>query len=405
MTYTYLESYGCTANDEFIRKLEAYLKKRNIDIVKDPSKADTIVLNTCCVIQSTENAMLKKIKQYKGKRLIVTGCLARISPEKIKKSDDDATILDQRYFYELFEEYENIVAKDGKIGIVSIGEGCIGDCAYCITKIARGPLVSKPPVDIVNEVKALADEGAVEIRLTGQDVGAYGHDSSYSLPALLRDIAEIDKRFYVRVGMINPYSLKDDNRLNDLIEAFKHEKIFKFLHLPVQSGSDTVLKDMNRRYSVDDFLNIVRSFRSELNGILTLSTDFIVGYPSETEEDFKMSMELLHRCMPNKVNITRYSPRPFTQCEDRDILGRIKKARSRIMTEETKKIYSEINKGWIGKIVKGVATEIGKKYGVIIRDKSYHQIIVKDDLALGTESDIKIDQDCNTYFVGYRVIK
>jgi len=404
MAYTYLESYGCTSNEEFIRKLAVYLDKRNIDIVKDPSRADTIVLNTCCVIEATENAMLKRIKQYKGKRMVVTGCLARISPEKIKKIDDDAIILDQRYFYELFGEYGDIVAKYGKIGIVSIGEGCIGDCSYCITKIARGSLVSKPPADIVNEVKNLVDKGVVEVRLTGQDVGAYGQDFSYSLSALLRDITEIDKRFYIRIGMINPYSLKDEKRLNELIEAFKNEKIFKFLHIPVQSGSDKVLKDMNRRYSVDDFLDIVRSFRKEFGSKLTLSTDFIVGYPSETDEDFKRSIELLHRCMPNKVNITRYSPRPFTQCEDIDILGRIKKARSRIMTEETKKIYSEINKEWIGRIVKGVVTERGKKYGVIVRDRSYHQIIVRDGLDLGTESDIKIDQECNTYFIGHRVM-
>ncbi|BDC36104.1 tRNA (N(6)-L-threonylcarbamoyladenosine(37)-C(2))-methylthiotransferase [Candidatus Methanoliparum sp. LAM-1] len=405
MTYMYLESYGCTSNEEFIRKLEAYLEKKDVYIVKDSSKSDTIVLNTCCVIEATENAMLKKIKQYEGKRLIVTGCLAKVSPDKIKKVNNDAIILDQHYFYELFRECDDIVAKDGKIGIVNIGKGCVGECSYCITKVARGSLVSKPPDDIVKEVKELVDKGVIEVRLTGQDVGAYGRDISYGLPDLLRDIVSIDKRFYIRVGMINPHSLKDKKTLYELIEVFKNEKIFKFLHLPVQSGSDRVLKDMNRRYSVDDFLNIVRSFRSEFDSILTLSTDFIVGYPSETEEDFKKSVELLHRCMPNKVNITRYSPRPFTQCEDKDILGRIKKARSRIMTEETKKIYSKINKSWIGRIVRGIATERGKKGGVIVRDISYHQIVVKDDLAIGTESDIKIDQDRNTYFVGYRVIR
>ncbi|VUT25293.1 MAG: tRNA (N(6)-L-threonylcarbamoyladenosine (37)-C(2))-methylthiotransferase [Candidatus Methanolliviera sp. GoM_asphalt] len=407
----YIESHGCTANEEFARKLEDYLRKKRFEIIKDPKKADTVVLNTCTVIETTERAMLRKIRSFGGeegeeKKLIVTGCMARIQSEEIKEANRDAIILDQRYFYDLFrkeEKNERIVAyngKNGKIGTVSIGEGCIGDCSYCISKKARGDIKSRSPEEIIEEFKELIKRGVREIRLTGQDVGAYGIDISYDLPHLLERISRLDGDFYVRVGMMNPHSIKDI--LDDLILAFESDKIFKFIHIPVQSGSDKILRKMNRRYEVKDFLKIVDAFKSRF-GDIGFSTDFIVGFPEESKEDFERSLELLNACEPNKVNITRYSQRPFTPYADVCIYGGIKKERSRIMTEEVKRIYKKINKRWVGRRVEGVITEKGTKGGLIARDIFYHQIIIVDKIPLGSMVNIKIEEDRTTYFMG-RVI-
>ena len=423
----YIESHGCTANEEFARKVEDYLRKKRFEIIKDPKKADTVVLNTCTVIETTERAMLKKIRSFggeegEGKKLIVTGCMARIQPEKIRETNRDAIILDQKYFYDLFreeEKNERIVAyngKNGKIGTVSIGEGCIGNCSYCISKKARGDIKSRSPEEIMEEFKELIKRGVREIRLTGQDVGAYGIDISYDLPRLLKKISRLKGEFYVRVGMMNPHSIEDI--LDDLILAFESDKIFKFIHIPVQSGSDKVLREMNRRYEVKDFLKIVDAFKSRF-GDLGFSTDFIVGFPGESKEDFERSLRLLNACEPNKVNITRYSKRPFTPYADKDrqkskifgatnrrfvcIYGGIKKERSRIMTDEVKRIYKKINKRWVGREVKGVMTEKGKKGGSIARDIFYHQIIIEDKIPLGKKVNIKIEEDRTTYFMG-RVI-
>jgi MiaB-like tRNA modifying enzyme len=347
--------------------------------------------------------MLRKIRSFEGKKLIVTGCMARIQPEEIKEANRDAIILDQRYFYDLFEKEEKnekIVAYDGKIGTVSIGEGCIGNCSYCISKKARGDIKSRSPEEIIEEFKELIKRGVREIRLTGQDVGAYGIDISYDLPHLLERISRLKGDFYVRVGMMNPHSIKDI--LDDLILAFESDKIFKFIHIPVQSGSDKILRKMNRRYEVKDFLKIVDAFKSRFRN-LGFSTDFIVGFPEESKEDFERSLGLLNTCEPNKVNITRYSQRPFTPYADKDIYGGIKKKRSRIITEEVKRIYKKINKRWVGREVKGVMTEKGKKGGLIARDTFYHKIVIKDKVPLGSTVNIKIEEDRTTYFMG-RVI-
>ncbi len=423
----YIESHGCTSNEEFARKLEDFIRKRKkrFEIVKDSKKADIIVLNTCTVIETTERAMLKKIRSFggeegEGKKLVVTGCMARIQSEAIKEANRGAIIIDQRYFYDLFmKEDERIVAyngKNGKIGTVSIGEGCIGDCSYCISKKARGDIKSRSPEEIIKEFKELIKRGVREIRLTGQDVGAYGIDLSYDLPRLLEGISRLDGDFYVRVGMMNPHSIK--NILDDLLLAFESDKIFKFIHIPVQSGSDKILSEMNRRYEVKDFLKIVDAFKSRF-GDLGFSTDFIVGFPGESKEDFERSLGLLNACEPNKVNITRYSKRPFTPYADKDtqkskifgatnrrfvcIYGGIKKERSRIMTEEVKRIYKKITKRWVGREVKGVITEKGKKGGSIARDTFYHQIVIGDKIPLGSMVNIQIEEDRTTYFMG-RVI-
>jgi len=186
----------------------------------------------------------------------------------------------------------------------------LGDCSFCITKLAKGNLQSFPKEDIINEIKKRIEEGYKRINLTSTDNGCYGLDINTSLVSLLKNITEIPGDFKIRIGMINPNYAK--LYLNDLIKIYKSDKIIKFLHIPVQSGSNKILKDMNRKYKVQDFINVVSKFRKNILGI-NISTDIIVGYPTESEEDFEETLNLVKKIKPEVLNISKFTSRPGTK--------------------------------------------------------------------------------------------
>jgi MiaB-like tRNA modifying enzyme len=299
---------------------------------------------------------------------------------------------------------------EGVIGIIPIGMGCLGACSYCIVKKARGNLRSYEPDKICKTVKSMTKRGAKEIRITSQDCSAYGLDmdraTDVRLPELLEGIESVGGDFRIRVGMMNPSTMI--GILDELLEAFDSAKIFKFFHVPVQSGSDRVLNDMRRAYKVADFAEIVDCIRKKFKNC-TICTDFIIGFPTETEEDFYSSLELLKRVKPEKVNITRFSPRPGTDAAKlKDLLEREKKRRSRIFSEVYHRISFEKSKKMEGKELPVLITGKGKKGGVIGRDHSYKTIVIKEkeDLHLlrGKTYEVKIKEARSTYLVGEAVV-
>jgi len=261
------------------------------------------------------------------------------------------------------------------IGIIAISEGCLGDCAYCCVRFARGKLYSFPLDEIVKKVKEAISEGIREIWLTSQDSGAYGMDSNTNLAELLNECSRIPRKFMIRVGMMNPnHALRI---LPELIESFKSEKIFNFLHLPVQSGDNNVLKRMNRRYTVEEFKKTVEAFRKEIPD-LTLSTDIICGFPGEDPEAFKNTINLLKEVKPDIVNVSRFFPRPGTPAEKMEQLDvKLIKSRSRRLSEIAKSISLERNKRWLGWEGEILIDEKGKGYSWIGRNFSYKPIVVK----------------------------
>ena len=209
------------------------------------------------------------------------------------------------------------------MAIVQVAQGCSGRCTYCLTRIARGPLRCFPEGDILAEIRLHIRAGTPEIQITAQDVSSWGLDIGTSLPALLHAVDNLSGHFTIRVGMMNPATVI--GILDELVDAFASDRIFKFLHLPVQSGSDRILERMGRAYTIADFEEIVTAFRNQYPEI-TLFTDMIVGFCGETEQDFSASLDLINSLRPNKVNITRYSPRPFTPlCSDKDTPDWVKK--------------------------------------------------------------------------------
>jgi len=287
------------------------------------------------------------------------------------------------------------------IAAVNIATGCIGDCSYCIVKKARGELTSKPIPEIKQEVIKLISNGIWEIQLAGQDTACYGMDTGSSLPELLHELSNIQGDFRIRVGMMNPAAAK--NITGELIEAYQNEKIYKFLHLPVQSGSDTILEDMKRHYTTEDYRKIISAFRSSYpDG--TVSTDFIVGYPTETEEDFQHTLALLREMQAFKVNITRFSARPHTKASQlKEISSEIKKERSRKLTKEYHRIAEQILHRYIGKTCRVTVTKRGKNNTSITRDDNYRYIVIKEKLPLSSHHRVKITDAAVTYLIGKRI--
>ncbi len=409
----HIKTFGCTANKADSHRIMQLLTSQGHVFIDNPDSADLVVVNTCTVTQTTQQKVLKYINSVSdlGKDVVVAGCLPAAQPDTLTGIDSPsvtpASLDDIKYIVG-----SNIVGSNGIIapalydvpimegitGIVSISQGCVGQCSYCIVKQARGKLVSRPVPYIVDEIRLLVRHGAREIQLTSQDTSAYGMDMGVRLPELIRDVTAVEGDYMIRVGMMNPSTVIDI--IDDVIESFKSPHIFKFLHIPIQSGSDKVLQHMNRKHTSEEFKYIVDTFRNNFPGMV-ISTDFIVGYPTETEQDFIYTLELLKEIRPQKVNITRYSSRPNTHSSKlRELPSWKKKERSRRLTQVHHSINRELLRKRIGDTIHVLTTEVGKDNSTIGRDIYYNNIVVKKDIPLGNWYDVKITGSTITYLIG-----
>ncbi|MFN3622143.1 MAG: tRNA (N(6)-L-threonylcarbamoyladenosine(37)-C(2))-methylthiotransferase, partial [Nitrososphaerales archaeon] len=274
------------------------------------------------------------------------------------------------------------------VGIVQIASGCLSDCSFCQVKIARGGLRSFDDHLILDEIRRLVRCGCREIWLTSQDNGCYGMDRGGSIADLLDKISKIEGEFRVRVGMMNPtHIVRDISRIVDVLQDIK---FFKFLHIPVQSGCNDVLADMRRRYTREDFLEVVREARQKIPS-LTLSTDIIVGYPTEEEECFRKTVSLLQEVKPDVVNISRFSPRPGTKAA---LLPQqpysVVKQRSTTLHRIVKAICLERNKSWLGWRGEALVDE-EVKGAKIARNSFYKPILISDDAELGSYLEVEVN--------------
>ena len=290
----YIETYGCRYNFGDTAKLAEILRNNGNTLVDSEEDADVVIVNTCTVVGPTERRMLRRLSQLRDHHLYVTGCMPAVQREAIFAVCTPTIIPPDA----IQEKYRSVrtVSGDG-VGIVQVAQGCPGACTYCITRFARGPLRSFSLEEIRGQVRAFAERGTPEIQLTAQDVSAWGMDTGHTLADLLVDLDRIPGRHLLRVGMMNPKTVMRD--LDALIAAFSGDHIFRFIHLPVQSGSDQILKRMGREYMVRDFEEIVSAFRKAFPDI-TLMTDMIVGFPGETEEDFAQSLDLIRKIQPKQ---------------------------------------------------------------------------------------------------------
>ncbi len=400
-----IRTYGCTLNQSDSELMSGMLGRAGIS-VSDGGEPDVLVVNTCTVKKVTEQKILYLLSglERQGKRVVVTGCLASANKDKIEKAAPHASIVSTSNIDRIAEAVTsaargNKVVLDGYrkidklsffnrpesvIAKVPVSEGCLSNCSFCETRFARGPLNSFSEQLILKAVEYSVRRGAREIQLTSQDMGAYGLERGTNIVELMHKIALIEGDFRVRIGMLNPEHLH--RYISDLIDALKDEKFYRFLHLPVQSGSDRVLDSMGRHYSSDEFNGYVSTIRKAVPDI-TFATDVIVGYPGETEEDFRQTKELIDGIKPGITNISKFAARPHAKASKfRQLPQSVLNRRSTDMYRFTRSIQHTGNSALIGNKVRVLLTERGNA-SINGRSDTYKEVMIRDgisDLQIGS---------------------
>lgn len=413
-----IETYGCTSNMGNSQDLAQALQELG-HIPSSIEEADAIIVNTCAVTEKTERKVLHRLRQLQGRRLVVAGCLPAALPASLSGlscrgllgllNGSSAGKIEE--LFGLSRPYPDLTlpssGRPGRqpfqdlCGIVNVAQGCNGTCSYCIVRKARGRLKSRSPDDVAMQVKRMADLGLVEIQITAQDTAAYGSEQGTDLAYLLSLLATIPGQFMLRAGMMNPKSLLSIQ--DRILEAFRSPKVYKFLHLPVQSGSERILREMERGYHAADIPGLVDSFRSSFPDICII-TDVIIGFPGETEEDFRASMQLIERMQPDKVNLTRFSARPGTTAARLyDMPDRIKKERSREMTRQWLETAARRNERYVGEVLSALVTERGRDGTMKARAENYQGIVVEGNPRLGSIIKVLVTAS-NPFFISGQLL-
>jgi len=418
----YIETFGCTFNQADSQIMVGLLEEKGAECVISMEEADLIILNTCYVKQPTEqkitNHILKVQDQYPQKKLLIAGCMVDIDPTKLERLAPYAGWIGSRRIKFAPEVATSIMRDDIKrktgqdnaiktclprkrfnpyIHILQICEGCLGKCSYCCTRFARGNLQSYPTTILKREAEQAVADSCKEIQLTAQDTAAYGKDSGEKLSDLINHVTSIPGNFKVRVGMMHPKNAEDD--LESIINSFKNEKVYKFLHLPLQSGNNQVLSDMNRGHSVEKYLKIVNNFKSEIPH-LSLSTDIIVGYPTEDEAAFQDTLDVISTIRPDFLHISKYHHRPGTPSSKmNEIDHKVMKNRSQRLNDLKIQITSSNNRELVGTTQRILITNKGIKGGYIGRTDFYKTVIV-DEAPLGGFFQVEITHSKSTYLKG-----
>ena len=418
MAKIFVEAYGCSASFADSEMISGLIQNGGHTLTDNSSDADLNLIVTCSVKDATANKMIHRIKSLKSKPLIVAGCLPKAEKSTVEKFTENASMLGPNSLGKTLQVIETTlggrkqialedtdVSKVGlpkirlnqTVGIVEIASGCMSECTFCQTKLSKGDLSSYRLGDIVRQVQTEIREGCKEIWLTSTDNGCYGFDIGTDLPTLVDNVTEIPEDFRIRVGMMNPMYMP---RIKEkLLNSFENQKVFKFLHIPVQSGSDKVLHDMKRGHTAGTFKEIVEKARKRF-GDFTISTDIIVGFPSESVEEFEKTVELLDETKPDVVNLSRYSARPGTDAAEWEQVDVAEvKRRSKVIFDQINKISSENNKkwiGWEGSVLFDEKTDEGIKG----RNFAYKPIFVQDKVGIGEQHIVKITSATTNRLVG-----
>ena len=367
MAKIWVEAYGCSASFADSEMISGLIVNGGHTLAQDPAESDLNLIVTCSVKDATASKMIHRIKQSQSKPLVVAGCLPKAERQTVEKFAQNASMMGPNSIGKTLQVIETtlggskiVVLEDTDlskvgipkirlnpiVGIIEIANGCMSECTFCQTKLAKGDLNSYRIGDIVRQVKRELTDGCKEIWLSSTDNGCYGLDIGEDLSSLIDQVVQIPEDFRIRIGMMNPMFMP---RIRDnLLKSFENDKVFRFLHVPVQSGSNEVLNNMKRGHTVETFKNVVRKFRTKFDSF-TISTDIIVGYPTETYENFEETIELLEETRPDIVNLSRYSQRPGTVAADMAQVDTAEiKRRSKQVTELINGISLENNKKWIG---------------------------------------------------------
>jgi threonylcarbamoyladenosine tRNA methylthiotransferase CDKAL1 len=421
----FIRNFGCSSNTADGETLAGCLAEAGFHMTEIESKSDLLIFNTCAVKGPTENRIINAIKQApKNKKIIIAGCLPKISYERLCREvefdgavgpawgKDIIGVATRVLAGEKVIQLENALEKpllslprkttNPTISVIPINYGCLGSCAYCCVVFARGHLRSYGIKEIVERVQMDYATGAREFWFTSQDTASYGRDLHYNLADLLLEICRLDGDFRIRVGMMTPNLIVDMQ--DKMIDAYENQKIFKFLHLPVQSGDDEVLKGMRRFYNITQFRNIVEAFRAKFPDI-TLATDVIVGFPGETQKSFENTLEFLELIKPDITNVSKFFARPKTTAWEmkNGLVGKEEtKRRSTVAAKLARKLSTDRNRHWIGWEGDVLFDEKGKVANSWVgRNFAYKPIVVKCiDSLMGKTLKVNVVEGSETYLKG-----
>ncbi len=401
MKKLFVETYGCQMNVRDSEEVTGLLLQKGYALTDSEEKADVILFNTCSIREHAEDRVwsnvgaLREMKQRRPELIIgVMGCMAKAQNKKIfKRMPHVDFISGPAQLYEVPEliesiyeerkpmqaiqekrrsEFQTISYHTGKISaLVTIMEGCDKVCSYCVVPYTRGPEVSRPPEQVIGEVRKLAGEGFREVMLLGQNVNSYGRRMSgeplvlrqaqheragVTFPQLLAEVNEVPGIERVRFITSHPW-----DAVEDLFDAMKElPKVCEHLHLPVQSGSDQVLERMRRGYTAEEYLRKLELLRARVPGV-AVTTDLIAGFPGETEEDFEATLRLVEAARFDAAFIFTYSPRPFaaaSRWED-DVPAQVKGRRLQRLLALQERISREEGDRRVGETVEILVEEPG----------------------------------------------
>jgi MiaB-like tRNA modifying enzyme len=408
-----MRTFGCAVNLHESEIMAGLLLKAQFELTDNKEEADVVIINICTVKGNTTSLReIRKTKEeFPYKKLIISGCISKDIIPEIREITEDATLINTHNLKQIVSAVEETIhdnpiemmAREDEvklgfpkkrvnpvIAIIPICSSCNSNCAYCSVKKIKGRLISYPEDKIIEELRSALKDKVKEIWITAQDTASYMLERSEKsqLPELLQKLTRMPGDFKIRVGMMNPNNAMPI--VDEMVEVFKHEKIFKFLHLPVQSGNDEILKKMNRHYTVEDFKKVVERFRRSIPEI-TLSTDIICGFPTETKEQFLDSVNLVKEIKPAVLNISRFVARPGTVAAKMEqVSGGETKDRSRYITSIFDWIAFESNKQWRNWQGEVLIDEIGKDNTLIARNYAYKPVIVQGNYKLGENVNVKI---------------
>ena len=404
-------SLGCKVNIYESELVTNILKNNNYTVVDFEDKADIYIINTCSVTNESDKKSRKMINRAKKNNpaaiIIVMGCYSQVNAEDI---DVDIVLgnKDKSKIVEIIEEYiktkqkKKIIYDLTKVefekmeitnfdshtrAFVKIQDGCNAFCSYCIIPYVRGRVRSKDPEDVIKEVTTLVEKGYKEIVLTGIHTGRYGTDINTNLEELLNKLVNIPNIYRIRLSSI------EINEITPVIkELLKENKVMsKHLHIPLQSGSNKILKLMNRRYNKEEFLSMVDNLRDIPD--ISLTTDLIVGFPNEGEEEFNETIDTLKKIGFTKIHTFPYSKRKGTPAAimDNQVFPEEKKKRVHRILDLSNKYEHNFYESKIGKIYDGVV-EIHSNGTTIVHTSNFIPVIINDIVEEGTIVDVKIEK-------------
>lgn len=393
----WVKAFGCSANIADSEIIKGILSNNGYELTHTRKNSDINVLVTCAVKDVTEHRMISKIKRYsKEKPLVVAGCLPKTSKNLIESLSPTSSLMGPQSLDKTLQVIDaslhgqKVIALEDSmstkvnlprlrlnpvVSIIEISSGCLSECSFCQTKLAKGNLRSYRIGEIVRQMEDDLAANCKEIWLTSTDNGCYGMDLKTDLVDLLENCSNIEGDYKIRVGMMNPMYVP--RFLDRLISLYRdNDRIFKFLHMPVQSGSERILRKMKRGHTAKIFLDVVREMRKKIPEI-TIATDIITGFPSESERDFEETLNLIEESQPDVINSSKYSPRPGTVASKYPKIGTsIVKERS-IRLHDTIKITSMTRNrmwnGWKGVVLIDEILDNGKIQG---RNYAYKPVIM-----------------------------